>query len=460
MKHINKFLLMPLIAAFMSAAFAAEKKPFEIPEIKESNLTMEQVVKPVPKQPRRKWTFIVYSNGQDDMASAVQGQISKLQQLKTTDDVAIAAEIGLNKTSLFNGQWEGTTRFYLNSEGKPIVAGKQKTDLGDYKNIQSFIKWAKTNFPADNYLLFLSGHGLGYLDPKRKSKGMMFDSQTNNYVQTRQLGQILKDVGGVDVLVMESCLMQMMEVLFEIKQNAKYVVGSQALLYTVAFDISYVGKTLINNPSIEQEALCRSIVGNARANIDRHKKTFFGRNLYLTVSAVDTAKFPAVIESLNNWTTALVSQPNAFGLIKPHLETLPAMPNSKEGDYPFVDLKELVNLVTERGENDEALNRTGGALIKSIDSAVISKAVLGGGKDNSKFNNFGGISIGFFAVDDYSSEYENYLEYPFAKRTSWGKFIQWLNQEYSNDYKREFKRRHEQALKEREERKAAQQAAN
>ena len=125
------------------------------------------------------------------------------------------------------------------------------------------MKWAKAEYPAKRYMLVLWNHGLGWIDPVMHNyadgsvpsqKGILFDDETKNYVRTRQLGEILRQAGYVDVFVQNACLQQMAEIGYEIRDGAGLMVGSEETMLVHGFDYTKLLNFLNASPgaSLEQ----------------------------------------------------------------------------------------------------------------------------------------------------------------------------------------------------------------
>ena len=101
------------------------------------------------------------------------------------------------------------------------------------------VSFAKANYPAKHYMLLLTGHGSGWVDfspqPERR-KGISFNGETNNHIRTTQLHDILQAVGYIDVLYLHACLMQMAEVVHEVKDNLGVLVASEETMSDLGFD--------------------------------------------------------------------------------------------------------------------------------------------------------------------------------------------------------------------------------
>ena len=219
----------------------------------------------------KKWTVMVFLNGKNNLEPAGIYNVNQMEKVGSTNDVNIVAELGRmdglpGGPHALEGVWTGSQRLYIKKDAdpdkmtSPVVQKTDKVDMGDYKRVVDFVNWTKKNYPAQKYMLILWDHGSGWLDPqqqtkKTNSKGISFDDETNNYIRTKQIGQILKDAGKVDVLAFDACLMQMGEVAFEVKDKTDIIVGSEEVVPGLGYPYSIFLGYLAQNPNIDAETL-------------------------------------------------------------------------------------------------------------------------------------------------------------------------------------------------------------
>ncbi len=223
-------------------------------------------------QGTKEWTVIVFMNAKNDLAQSqmlglsgkwAEKDIAEMKKVGSTDKVNVVVDYGT--------AGKGDKRMLIGkggllSSGETVYSQDPNADMGDYKRVIDFVKWSKTTFPAKHYMLVLWNHGLGWIDPVMKpqaaggaAKGILFDDETKNYVRTRQLGEILRQSGYVDVFAMNACLMQMAEVAYEVKDNVGLIVGSEETMLAYGFDY---------------ESLLNFINANPGANADKFSDYF------------------------------------------------------------------------------------------------------------------------------------------------------------------------------------------
>ncbi|HCC48001.1 MAG TPA: hypothetical protein DEQ38_07810 [Elusimicrobia bacterium] len=184
----------------------------------------------------KEWTILVFLNSKNNLEKYGLLDVNEMEKIGSSDKVNVVVEMGrINGYSTLDGDWKTTRRFLIKKDNdfskitSPILADLGKTDMGDYKSLVNFVKWAKTAYPAKKYALIVWNHGSGW-DKSRGmdvTKGISYDDETGNHITTPQLGLALKEMGGVNVYGSDACLMQMPEVTYEIKNYTEYIVGSE-----------------------------------------------------------------------------------------------------------------------------------------------------------------------------------------------------------------------------------------
>ncbi len=255
-----------LIAALLLAPVLTSAQGFDLERVTAGDLAAyaekagaPQATAEVPKEGLKDWTVMIFMNAHnnldDSMLYGISGKwaqkdMAEMKKVGSTDKVDVLLEYGLS------GQ--GAKRVVVTKGGETLVSADPKGDMGDYKRVIDFIKWAKAEHPAKRYMLVLWNHGLGWIDPVMHDamdgsiptgRGILFDDETKNYVRTRQLGEILRQAGFVDVVVQNACLQQMAEILYEMKDNAGLFIGSEETMLAYGYDYTKLLNFLNTQPA-------------------------------------------------------------------------------------------------------------------------------------------------------------------------------------------------------------------
>ena len=111
---------------------------------------------------------------------------------------------------------------------RPNKDEERETNTGSPKTLFDFVSWAIKECKADSYMLVLSGHGGGTEQGYLMRDDNPGDSLTIWEMQVA-LQAISEAHGGlkIDILGMDSCLMTMAEVSYQLKDQAHLMVGSE-----------------------------------------------------------------------------------------------------------------------------------------------------------------------------------------------------------------------------------------
>jgi hypothetical protein len=103
------------------------------------------------------------------------------------------------------------------------------TDTGSPITLYNFISFCLEKYPADHYLVVLSGHAGGterdyLLKDESSSRSLTFNELKNVFRRVKQ------ELGGrpIDIIGMDNCLMSMAEICYELRGLAEIVVGCES----------------------------------------------------------------------------------------------------------------------------------------------------------------------------------------------------------------------------------------
>ena len=182
--------------------------------------------KPTAVKAQAEWTIMVFGNGKNDLEPFLLKDLNEMEKIGSTDKVNIVVEAGrIDGYDATDGDWKGVRRYRMTKDTdttkvtSKVVQDLGQVDMGSYQSVIDFAKWAKTAYPAKKYMLILWNHGSGWEKSRRLAgvaKGISYDEQSGNHINTPQMGLILKALGKTDVIGTDACLMQLAEVDYEI----------------------------------------------------------------------------------------------------------------------------------------------------------------------------------------------------------------------------------------------------
>jgi len=211
-----------------------------------------------------KWTVIGYMDGNNNLdislnnTSYVIADVQEMEAVGSSDDVNMVVCVGSIKTGGIVKDYyvEHHTDELPDHISSPMLRNEGTRDMSDPQTLIDFLDYVKENYPAEHYLLIIDDHGGGW-------RGACSDDQngSGNLMSMRQIKSAIEDFGGVDILIFHACLMGQLEVVYELKDVADYILGSE---FTLPME-SILGSqewldTLVSHSSITPEALSGVVV--------------------------------------------------------------------------------------------------------------------------------------------------------------------------------------------------------
>ncbi len=470
MKNMIRKLVLTLAPIFLFALAANARQDFRLDSMKATDLeffsSQKGTLNKANLQPKSKvqktkdWTIMVFMNAKNDLSEGhlfglvgkwAKKDLKEMKKVGTTDKVNIVVEIGEKGKGSRRILVKKKSGFF--SSGEVVYQKDPNADMGDYKRVIDFIKWAKKEFPAKKTMLVLWNHGLGWIDPNlnminagtgTSSKGILFDDDTKNYVKTKQLGEILRQTGYVDVFVMNACLMQMAEVGFEIKDYTGLLVGSEETMLAFGFDYEKLLKFINANTNASNIQISEFFIN--------WYKDFFSSGVSAGPINVPLDSIAATLSTIN---------PKAFGKLPPLLNGLAkaAMDNREEEAVKcaiqnairftsldpkndkekllssYTDLYDFVRLLGQKALNPQTA-QAAERLMEFIKSELVIRSI---GLNKDATNGYDYSKVGGIAIEttrkikkDISNQLNqlfetNYSDLSLSKASLWDEFVQWSN---------------------------------
>ena len=366
---------------------------------------------------KAKWTVLVYMNAANDLSDFDELNVNQMETVASNPDVQFVLQ-----WKQARGFWdsdpsfEGTRRVLVKGDSTSEVVSDTvqnmgtSVDMGDWRTLRDFVAWGKSAYPADRYVLIVWNHGNGWrrsTDPKPLiSRGVSYDDQTGNSIDTWDLHDAIGS--NVDILSWDSSLMQMMEVAYEVKDRASYVVGSQESPPGEGLPYQRVFRRFRDNPDNSTATLARAFVDGMM-----EEPLYNGRKI--TQSVIESAKLPALATAIDNLGDALRSE-NAAAIRDARDLTQTYSP---DGDRYFYDLYDLCSKLDSRGVGVLTQTRTE-AVRDAIEAAVIYE------RHNSNSPGSHGVGIDFSPSSYFnsSSKVTDYRRIRLGIDTRWNEFLE------------------------------------
>jgi len=366
-----------------------------------------------PAQPKE-WTVMVYLNGKNDLEVAGLYNLNKMELVGSNSSLNIVAEAGRmngqeNDVS-FDGNWTGSRRFYITQDSNEEVVNSKviqsfgTVDMGDWKHLVDFAKWGMKNYPARHYALIVWNHGSGWVTSKGPvvNKGISYDFETKNHISTPELGAAMKEIGKMDILAYDACLMQMAELLYEVKDYADYVVGSEETVPGLGFPYDTILPAFSGTKNS----------GELAAEMVKAYDGFYSsKGKKVTLSAVRMSSLNDFMTAFNAWTDALIASDK-----KPQIKAKAYA----AGAYADKDNKDLYDFARLAAEIDpqSPVAEKGRAMMAALSGGLVTSNTAFKetyGRDETSH----GLAI-YLPVSGYNVKYD---QLAWARDTKWDDFL-------------------------------------
>lgn len=365
-------------------------------------------------QTQTKWTILVYSAGNNNLdkslnnTSYVIENVHGLEKIGSTDEVQVVVMLASFKTGGVGKYYhiEKHTSEMLDSVSSSVLEDLGTKDMSDPTTLKDFVQYGVENYPADHYMLIIDDHGGGWrgacLDEQNGAGDMMTLPEVKSALSWDSAPKF-------DLIVFHASLMSMVEVAYELKGCADYLVACQLTMpmENLLGSEEWLGG-LVANPNMSALDLGKSIVTAVyNAGQKKDKLTHFALTDLSKVNdlsaRIATLGKHLITETGDYWNEVS----HAWG--ETHY--------TQYDDAAFVDIGEFVKKVLqeEHLKNIPLISSDAQAVIDGVNEAVPYA------KTNIAGFTRGGLCIHFpFTKADFDSA--NYVKIAF-RTTNWHNFL-------------------------------------
>lgn len=417
------------------------------------------------------WTVLVYLNGDNDLEQYAIDDFLEMSKVGSSDRVHIIAQF--DRVPGWDDRyddWEQTLRFRVTKDMEPktnnaLQGFDTEANMGDGKTLRDFVKWAQATYPANRYMLIVWDHGAGWrffrelkintpevsiaeridnslLIEGRSIAGITQNRPVENPVKSvshdftsgvslmnREIQDNLSQVLNrpLDVIGFDACLMGMIETGYAMRRIANTMVASEELEPGTGWLHTDWAKALVDNPTMDGEALGKLLVESYRTQYTNESGT--------TLSSVRLSRMDPLAASIDSLVTALIAQlgsSSELTKIKAARNACRIYGNQPVGPSAFynIDFRRFCEQLAGSAQN-QAIRDAAQQIVQEISQ----RAVINSYAHASMQGSFGshGVAIYFPATksqydgDSLSAAYQDAnTNYPveFVQTHRWDNFLQ------------------------------------
>ena len=415
------------------------------------------------------WLVMLYQDADDEaLEQDILLDFNEAEMIGSTDQVIIVSQLDRHRGGYSgDGNWSTTRRYLvtydndLNEIGSEMIADLGEINMGSAETLVDFVSWAASSYPADNHILIMSDHGMGWpggwSDPApsqrdNSSNAPIRSAFSDDILYLNEIEAALKEIQSTtaidkfELIGLDACLMSQMEVYSALAPYTKYAVASEETEPGVGWAYSAFLSLLVYNPDISTAELASNIVESyitqdQRVVDDRARSEFLNQNAVgawsanrmsanqlaeyleqnITITAVDLQNYQGLLDAANQFTYQLQGlDQKAVAKARNYSQSYTSIFGS---DVPpsFIDLGHFVQLVY-RDNRDANVRSAAEDVIGALNEVIVAER-HGSGKPGST-----GIAIYFPNSQLYSNSTTGMASYTviadsFSRYSLWDDFL-------------------------------------
>lgn len=354
------------------------------------------------------WTMACYMAADNDLAPWCMTDLEELMTIGSCEDITIIAQVDWHDS--------GAKRYLVRPGSLEVLSDLGEINSGDPWQLAEFASWSFLQFPATHFLLVIWDHGSGWTKGQTGMKGICYDRNPKDFISISQgeLSLAMKQIKSllgrkIDIVAFDACLMQMVEVLSELKDEVDFAVGSEYLVPVQGFPYDSILSKVVARPSILPQELADSIV-------TQYINCYTQALWEVALSRVDLSIMEELMAASQEFASIL--QANAthplVGYARKNTQTVQNYPPTPEDDH--IDYYHFAELLSDSSLSSMAVCAE--KILDLIDSSTFSRSY------GDLLQNTHGIAIWF--PDNYSTFISGAYDYRnlnFAAATKWEKAI-------------------------------------
>lgn len=388
----------------------------------------------VPRR-ERQWTFMVYLAGDNNLEFHGHQDLLQMKQVGSNDELAIVAQLDTYSPG-------PARRYYITAEGSleddDVGADLGEINTGDPAELMRFAVWAMETYPARHYALVIWNHGTGWKEddiyklmsdagllvsqtslvssrqeqavntlmqeaqepqgvkalfkPSLETilaRGIAYDDTARDFLDNAQLKQAIgcslaiTGVDRFDLLGFDACLMNMVEVVYQVRDAAKMIVGSQEVEPAAGWPYDRILTALKARPRMGADELAAVIV-------DRYMSSY-GPLENLTQSALQVSRVQELATSIDALCDVALSRQQ-----ESELAIYRAARRAQFfADPDYKDLYDFCRLITEHAGPYSDLSRRAEGVMALLEPSGPDSFVLASAQQGYRMRRAYGVSIYF-----------------------------------------------------------------
>lgn len=360
---------------------------------------------------KKEWALLTFLNGFNNLDSFGHADMNEMEKIGSSARVHVVSQWASLKT-------KDVRRVYLGKDAdpvnvtSPVVENLGQADMGDYRTLVDFVKWAVLRYPAKRYFVNVWNHGTGWHFQGGDGSGgvgtrdVSYDDLSGNKITTEQLGVALEEIARetgqkIDIFGSDSCLMAMAEVVGQMKGSVDHFIGSEEVEPAAGWPYDKLLEKWNEGASKSASDVSKILTKVYVESYTNGRAT--------TLSGIDLGKYSELAQSVRDLGEAIKSEPRTS-----RQKILQAVTHSQS--YTNDDYKDLGDFVDQLAKDSTITIRP--EVLVGVKTAL--KEFVVANRTSASMARSQGISIWFpDATWQYDSFKARYRALTFNQDTDW-----------------------------------------
>ena len=368
---------------------------------------------------KSKLTLLIYMAADNNLDRAALNDLESLRKGSLYSEMDIVIQLD---------RWEfvdakETIRYHIREGEVKEIKRVGETNTGDPKILKDFIEESAEAYPSEKLMVVIWSHATGvddynvyegkreryFVEKEQEIEeiAISFDDSAKDFLDNIELQKALDVNVKIDVLGFDACLMGMFEIVYQLRNEAEVIVGSQYLEPASGWDY----------PRLLEDLTLEANANDMGEELVKFYADYYKRESYdVTQSAFDVDKVEEVAKDLDIFAKVLLDNLEKKKDLK---YTLLSSQLFNKNDY--IDLMDFIKNVKERFD-DERLLALVDKLLGSLETLIIANHSMG-----HSMRDANGISIYFpTQTNPFKETFDMYEKLDFSKAyPNWIALIKW-----------------------------------
>ena len=319
-------------------------------------------------EPSKKWTILNYAAADNNLVSIIDNVID-LESIGSDENINFLVQLDIGRGDFPDKNVaSGAKRYYLNQSddlnqiSSPVLQDLGKINMSDPNVLADFVTWGIKNYPAENYMVFISSHGkfwTGVIDDSSLGSRMSIPEMRNAFEKAE------KETGeSIDLICFDACYMATVEVANELSEIADFMVASQNVIHSAGFPYS-----LIFGDNEDDATTKVDFNLSPRDAASKIVKVSSDSKSIRTLSAIDLSKIDGLRNSVNQFAQTVIEGETEKSVLRDIALTLRTF--NKDNTYKVIDLYNFACLIIESDLiKESALKDAAQNILDSVENTV------------------------------------------------------------------------------------------